>query len=112
MIMKNETEVRDNSQKDETMIAPYRVLDLTDERGLYCGALLGNLGADVIKVEKPGGDPARGIGPFYKDIPHPERSLYWLAYNNNKRGKSFAFAAPSPHFANGKMPDGPWQNSV
>jgi len=51
-----------------------------------CGKILGDLGADVIKVEKPGGDPSRRIGPFYHDIPDPEKSLYWFAYNNNKRG--------------------------
>jgi benzylsuccinate CoA-transferase BbsE subunit len=42
--------------------------------------------AEVIKIEKPGGDPARNIGPFYHSTPHPERSLYWFAYNANKRG--------------------------
>jgi crotonobetainyl-CoA:carnitine CoA-transferase CaiB-like acyl-CoA transferase len=64
----------------------YRVLDLTDEKGLLCGKVLGDLGCDVIKVEPPGGSPARSIGPFFHDIPHPEKSLYWFAYNNNKRG--------------------------
>jgi crotonobetainyl-CoA:carnitine CoA-transferase CaiB-like acyl-CoA transferase len=68
------------------MLAPYRVLDLTDEKGLYAGYLLGSLGADVIKVERPGGDAARNIGPFVHDIPDPEKSLFWLAYNANKRG--------------------------
>jgi len=63
----------------------YRALDLTDEKGLFCGKILADLGADVIKIERPGGDPARNIAPFYKDIPHPERSLYWFAYNLNKR---------------------------
>jgi len=70
----------------DTIHGPYRVLDLTDEKGLYCGQLLGSLGADVIKIEKPGGDPARNIGPFYHDIPDPEKSLYWFAFNTNKRG--------------------------
>jgi len=61
-------------------------LDLTDDKGFLCGRILGDLGADVIKVELPGGDPSRRIGPFYKDIPDPEKSLYWFAYNANKRG--------------------------
>lgn len=68
------------------MLSPYRVLDLTTERGLLCGQTLGDLGADVIKVEPPGGSPARQLAPFYHDEPHPDRSLYWWAYNRNKRG--------------------------
>jgi len=68
------------------MLLHYRALDLTDEKGMVCGKFLGDLGADVIKVERPGGDPARNIGPFYHDIPDPEKSLYWFAYNTNKRG--------------------------
>lgn len=67
------------------MLSPYRVLDLTTERGLLCGQMLGDLGADVIKIEPPGGSPARKLGPFYQDQPHPDRSLYWWAYNRNKR---------------------------
>jgi crotonobetainyl-CoA:carnitine CoA-transferase CaiB-like acyl-CoA transferase len=73
-------------QEKDGMLSPYRVLDLTDEKGLFCGKLLGDLGADVIKVEKPGGDPARAIGPFYHDEPDPEKSLFWWAYNTSKRG--------------------------
>ena len=68
------------------MLSPYRVLDLTDEKGALCGKILADLGADVIKVERPGGDPARSIGPFYHDDPHPEKSLFWFALNANKRG--------------------------
>ncbi len=68
-----------------TMLSPYRVLDLTTERGLLCGQMLGDLGADVIKVEPPGGSPARMIPPFVGDEPHRDRSLYWWAYNRNKR---------------------------
>jgi crotonobetainyl-CoA:carnitine CoA-transferase CaiB-like acyl-CoA transferase len=63
-----------------------RVLDFSNEMGFLCGKILGDLGADVIKVEKPGGDPSRSLGPFYKDIPHPEKNLYWFSYNHNKRG--------------------------
>ncbi len=68
------------------MLDPYRALDLTDDKGFLCGKVLADLGADVIKIEPPGGDPSRNIGPFYHDIPHPEKSLYWFAYNANKRG--------------------------
>lgn len=69
-----------------TLLPPLRVLDLTDAKGLLCGKILGDLGADVIKVEPPGGDPARRIGPFYQDDAHPEKSLFWFALNANKRG--------------------------
>ncbi len=67
------------------MLSPYRVLDLTTERGLLCGQLLGDMGADVIKIESPGGASARRLGPFYQDRPAPDSSLYWWAYNRNKR---------------------------
>jgi len=73
-------------EKMEGMLNPYRVLDLTDEKGLLCGKILGDLGADVIKVERPGGDPTRNIGPFYHDEVDPEKSLFWFAYNTSKRG--------------------------
>src|SRR3972149_234795 len=68
------------------MLSSFRVLDLTDDKGFLCGKILGDLGADVIKIEPPGGDPARNIGPFYHDIADPEKSFYWFAFNNNKRG--------------------------
>ena len=73
-------------KKDKGILSPYRVLDLTNEYGFICGKLLADLGADVIKIEKPGGDPARSIGPFYHDIPDPEKSLSWWAFNTSKRG--------------------------
>jgi crotonobetainyl-CoA:carnitine CoA-transferase CaiB-like acyl-CoA transferase len=68
-----------------TLLDSFRVLDLTDHKGFFCGKILADLGADVIKVEKPGGDPARRKGPFYKNIPDPEKNLHWFAYNLNKR---------------------------
>ena len=70
----------------ESLLGGCRVLDVTNERGLLCGKIPGDLGADVIKVEPPGGDPARSIGPFYKDIPDPQKSLFWFCTNLNKRG--------------------------
>lgn len=68
------------------MLSGFRALDLTDEKGFLCGQILASLGVDVIKIEPPGADPARNIGPFYHDIPDPDKSLYWFAYNLNKRG--------------------------
>lgn len=70
------------------------VLDLTDDKGLLCGRMLADLGADVIKIEKPGGDDARNIGPFYHDIPDSEKSLFWFAYNLNKRGITLNIESP------------------
>ncbi len=52
---------------------------------MLCGQILGDLGADVIKVEPPGGAAERRSGPFYKDEPDPNRSLFWWAHNRNKR---------------------------
>jgi crotonobetainyl-CoA:carnitine CoA-transferase CaiB-like acyl-CoA transferase len=68
------------------MLSHCRVLDLTTERGLLCGQVLGDLGADVIKIEPVGGSPVRQLPPFFEDQPGPERSIYWWAYNRNKRG--------------------------
>ncbi len=63
-----------------------RVLDLADEKASFCSKLLADLGAQVIKVEKPGGDPSRNIGPFWNNSPHPERSLFFFYNNTNKLG--------------------------
>jgi crotonobetainyl-CoA:carnitine CoA-transferase CaiB-like acyl-CoA transferase len=63
-----------------------RVLELADEKGQFCGKLMGDLGADVIKIEPPGGQQTRMVGPFLHDIPHPERSLAFWHYNTSKRG--------------------------
>jgi benzylsuccinate CoA-transferase BbsE subunit len=68
------------------MLSHLRALDLTDEKGFLCGKILADLGADVIKIERPGGDRSRRTGGFWGDVPHPERSLYWFAYNSSKRG--------------------------
>src|ERR1044071_8571311 len=62
-----------------------RVVELADEQAEYCGRTLAGLGADVIKVEPPGGSPSRRIGPFYQDRVDPERSLFFWQYNRGKR---------------------------
>ena len=63
-----------------------RVLELADVKGEWCGKLMADLGADVIKIEPPGGAPEREIGPFYHEEVHPERSLHFWHYNTSKRG--------------------------
>jgi len=62
--------------------------------GPYCGKLLADLGADVIKVEPPNGDPSRQSGPFPTGGPHPERSAMFLYLNTSKRGMTLDPEAP------------------
>ena len=61
------------------------VLDLTEwVAGPNCTKLLADFGARVVKIERPGGDPARRMGPFPGDVPDPERSGMFLHLNTNK----------------------------
>lgn len=62
-------------------LSPYRVLDLTDHRGLLAGRIFAQLGADVVQVEPPSGSNGRRLGPFAPD----GRSLHWAAYAAGKR---------------------------
>jgi len=64
-----------------------KVLDVTHQiAGPYCTKLLADLGAEVIKIEKPGeGDVTRRLGPFPNDLPHPEKSGLFLYLNTNKK---------------------------
>ncbi|MFC2014575.1 CaiB/BaiF CoA transferase family protein [Chloroflexota bacterium] len=67
------------------MLSPYRVLDLTDEKGLLCGKIMADLGADVIQVENPQGNHARNIPPYAGNEVDPEQSLFWFAFSAGKR---------------------------
>lgn len=67
------------------MQLPYRVLDLTDDRGNMAGLVLAQLGADVIAVEPPEGQRARRMAPFDGDVPGLERSLVHRGFNRGKR---------------------------
>ena len=74
------------------MLSPYRVVDLSDERGVLAGQMLADLGADVIQVEPPGGSTGRGVAPFFAE--RPDDSIYWAAYTRGKRGITCDLADP------------------
>lgn len=71
-----------------------RVLDLAGEIGQYCTKLLADLGADVIKIEPPAGDPVRALPPFLHDEQDRQKSLYWLNLNTNKRSVTLDIEKP------------------
>lgn len=72
-------------QHTQGPLSGYRVLDLADEKGQLCARLLGELGADVIKVEPRGGHDTRNNGPFFRGEEGPETSIYWWTMNAGKR---------------------------
>ena len=78
----------------DRLLSGYRALDLTDEKGFVCGKILAALGVETVKVEPPGGDPARGIPPYMSDQSELNRSFYWLAYNTDKRSLTLKLEDP------------------
>ena len=83
----------------QAALAGRKVLELADEKGVYCGKLLADMGADVIKIERPGGDATRDIAPFWRDERDRERSLFFLVRDGDG-AVSWAFpvtAARTPH---------------
>ena len=67
------------------LLSGFRALDLTDEKSFVVGKILATLGVETIKIEPPAGDPSRNIHPFCQDASDPEKSLYWFAFNTDKR---------------------------
>ena len=64
-----------------------KVLDLSEDiAGSFCARLLADYGADVLKLEPPRGAALRRMGPFFQDDPHPDKSLFFLVVNLNKKG--------------------------
>ena len=63
-------------------LAGVRVLDLTDDRAVYAGKLLGDLGAEVARLEPPDGDPLRRKGPFHDDT---GASLWYAFFASSRR---------------------------
>lgn len=72
-------------EESPQFLAGVRVLEIGNELGEYCGKVLAGLGADVVRVEPPGGETTRTFGPFVDDEPHPDRSLHFWHYNLGKR---------------------------
>ena len=71
------------------------VLDFTSHlAGPYCTKLLADMGARVIKIERPGGDPARAQQPFLGDQPGPDRGATWHYLNTNKESVAVDLANP------------------
>ena len=81
--------------QNDSALGDLRVIDLTSEHGAYCGKLLAELGADVVKVEPLDGDPARQIAPFLGDEPGSENSLFFLFMNTGKRSIALDASAPA-----------------
>jgi crotonobetainyl-CoA:carnitine CoA-transferase CaiB-like acyl-CoA transferase len=69
-----------------------RVVDLADEKGELCGRLLADFGADVIRVEPPGGARSRHLPPF---APDGTTSLYFALRNAGKRGLALDLESPA-----------------
>lgn len=69
-----------------TVLTGLRVLEIANERIAFAGKLLADMGADVILIEPPGGDPSRSYPPYLDDEPGEDRSLYWWHYHTSKRG--------------------------
>ncbi len=80
-----ETVMTDQNASDAAALGHLRVLDLGGSTPQFATRLLGDLGADVIKIEPPGGDPARNQAPFAGNTPDPERSIPFISDNHNKR---------------------------
>jgi crotonobetainyl-CoA:carnitine CoA-transferase CaiB-like acyl-CoA transferase len=75
-------------------LAGLRVIELGDRIGQWCGKLMADFGAEVIKIEPPGGSAERKIGPFYKDVEDPNRSLHFWHYNTSKKGITLNIEQP------------------
>ena len=78
----------------KTALGGIRILDLTGVEGQFCGRVLADLGAEVIKVEPPGGDPARRSVPKMRDSSEDESGLGFIHFNTNKKSVVLDLATP------------------
>ena len=84
----------------------YRVVDLADETAALCGKMFADLGADVVKVEPPGGCPTRSIPPFLDEGTGPDRSLYFQALAAGKRSVTLDLQRPEGRDLLARLADG------
>jgi crotonobetainyl-CoA:carnitine CoA-transferase CaiB-like acyl-CoA transferase len=77
----------------DSLLPQMRILDLTEGGVMLGGRLLGDAGADVIKIEPPGGTDSR-IWPYYQNSGDPQQSFFWFTYNANKRGITLDIKQP------------------
>ena len=75
-------------------LSGYRVLDLSDAKGVLCTKVMADLGADVIAIEPPQGSTTRSYTPFYHDQPDQEKSLFFWYFHTNKRSITLNLATP------------------
>jgi crotonobetainyl-CoA:carnitine CoA-transferase CaiB-like acyl-CoA transferase len=80
----------DGAVRADLPLSGVRVVDLADGRGELCGRLLADLGADVIRVEPPGGAQSRGLTPLVNGV-----SLHFATHNANKRGAEIDLTTPA-----------------
>jgi crotonobetainyl-CoA:carnitine CoA-transferase CaiB-like acyl-CoA transferase len=83
----------DRETNSDSALSHLRIIELGDIPASYATRWLADLGADVIKVEPPGGDPSRRLPPFAGNIEHSERSLTFIHANTNKRSIVLDLAA-------------------
>lgn len=87
-------EMSGSGSTPDAALGDLTVLDLCDPKGQMMGKALADMGARVIKVEPPEGDPGRHRGPFKDDVPHPDRSLFFWYYNTSKESVTLDLARP------------------
>jgi crotonobetainyl-CoA:carnitine CoA-transferase CaiB-like acyl-CoA transferase len=87
----------------DSALSDIRVIDLAGEIGVYATKLLADLGADVIRIEPPEGDPMRHIGPFWHDDGRADRSLYFFSLNTSKRSITLDITSPEGRAAFEKL---------
>jgi benzylsuccinate CoA-transferase BbsE subunit len=83
-----------------------RILELADASGAYCGKLFADMGADVLKVERPGGDPSRSVPPFWRDPAGESTSFAFLHANTSKRGITLDLERPAGRELFGRLAAG------